>query len=206
MQTHISPLYRHKIQEERLPLAMGFVVAFPHLGLPRFLLHAYYVLGFLRDLIFCLFRLLCLSHLVESYVPVSSDASDCIQRPRFQSASAMLIRQILPVVSFEDLCMEKVMDRCLICLSEFEGGEEIRRLMNCKHLFHRSCLDRWMDCNHQTCPLCRSHLVPEDMREEFEERVLEADAALYSDGEDPFMLQEFGLSWVVDNPIQPISQ
>ncbi|KAI5285402.1 hypothetical protein KEM54_000599 [Ascosphaera aggregata] len=33
-------------------------------------------------------------------------------------------------------------ERCLVCLSEYETGEEVRRLLNCKHIFHRQCIDQ----------------------------------------------------------------
>ncbi|KAI3847007.1 hypothetical protein MKW92_019949 [Papaver armeniacum] len=51
-------------------------------------------------------------------------------------------------------------DSCAICLCEYEGRDEIRELMNCRHIFHESCLDRWMFSNQTTCPLCRTCLVP----------------------------------------------
>ncbi|MCE5165675.1 hypothetical protein HAX54_011534 [Datura stramonium] len=47
---------------------------------------------------------------------------------------------------------------CAICLCNIEDGEQVREL-NCDHLFHRACLDRWMNCGRMTCPLCRNHLV-----------------------------------------------
>lgn len=33
-------------------------------------------------------------------------------------------------------------DRCLVCLSEYEQGEECRTLSGCGHLFHRECIDQ----------------------------------------------------------------
>ncbi|XP_058105636.1 brassinosteroid-responsive RING protein 1-like [Magnolia sinica] len=165
---------------------MGFFTSCPELPLPRFILHAFYVLGFLRNLISSLFRLLGLTHLLEYEVP---DASDRIRLPGFQSVSAMLIRQILPLVRFGDLYAEKVMDECVICLCEFEEDDEIRRLRNCEHVFHGRCLDRWMDCGKQTCPLCRSHLLPDEMRGGFKEK-LWAEQALYLDDEDPSTSQD----------------
>lgn len=30
---------------------------------------------------------------------------------------------------------------CLICLSDYEAGEEVRKLVKCDHLFHRDCID-----------------------------------------------------------------
>lgn len=32
-------------------------------------------------------------------------------------------------------------DRCLICLSDYEAAEEIRQLADCKHVYHRQCID-----------------------------------------------------------------
>ncbi|XP_062091116.1 RING-H2 finger protein ATL52-like [Humulus lupulus] len=47
---------------------------------------------------------------------------------------------------------------CLVCLSAFEEGEEIRKLPRCKHSFHAPCIDMWL-CSHSDCPLCRTPVV-----------------------------------------------
>ncbi|KAL6553612.1 Homeobox protein B-H1 [Orobanche gracilis] len=62
-------------------------------------------------------------------------------------------------------------ERCVVCLYEFRGEDEIRRLANCRHIFHRSCLDRWMDHEQKTCPLCRTQFIPEDMQEAYNEKL-----------------------------------
>jgi hypothetical protein len=33
-------------------------------------------------------------------------------------------------------------ERCLVCLCDFEPGEEARKLIKCEHLFHRVCIDQ----------------------------------------------------------------
>eukprot|EP01006_Ploeotia_vitrea_P042917 TRINITY_DN66672_c11_g4_i2.p2 TRINITY_DN66672_c11_g4~~TRINITY_DN66672_c11_g4_i2.p2 ORF type:complete len:194 (-),score=82.08 TRINITY_DN66672_c11_g4_i2:169-750(-) len=43
-------------------------------------------------------------------------------------------------------------DLCAICLSEFEDGESVREL-RCRHHFHKSCVDQWLQ-KKKTCPLC----------------------------------------------------
>jgi len=48
---------------------------------------------------------------------------------------------------------------CVFCLCDIDEGEEIRDLA-CKHVFHRSCLDRWLEVGRATCPLCRDSLLP----------------------------------------------
>ncbi|CAN0927521.1 E3 ubiquitin-protein ligase RING1-like [Linum grandiflorum] len=42
-------------------------------------------------------------------------------------------------------------DCCSICLAEM-GGRVIR--MECKHVFHQSCLMKWLKTS-KSCPLCR---------------------------------------------------
>lgn len=43
---------------------------------------------------------------------------------------------------------------CVICLSEFIDGEDIRVLGSCKHGFHVNCVERWLS-SRSSCPTCR---------------------------------------------------
>ncbi|MBA0680225.1 hypothetical protein Goari_011936, partial [Gossypium aridum] len=84
----------------------------------------------------------------------------------------LLIREILPVIKYEELVVVgDPPESCAVCLYEFEGGEEIRWLRNCRHVFHRACLDRWMDHDKKTCPLCRTSFVPDELQDEFNQRL-----------------------------------
>ena len=53
---------------------------------------------------------------------------------------------------------------CAICLSDFSPGERLRPLP-CKHVFHASCIDRWLigrcatELVQPTCPLCKAVAV-----------------------------------------------
>ena len=47
---------------------------------------------------------------------------------------------------------------CPICLDCLDGGHEVRELLHCDHVFHKECLDCWVDQCQVTCPLCRSML------------------------------------------------
>ncbi|KAF8377263.1 hypothetical protein HHK36_030638 [Tetracentron sinense] len=49
---------------------------------------------------------------------------------------------------------------CAVCLSNFREGEKIRELQ-CNHIFHKDCLDKWLQHDSPTCPLCRSTVLPE---------------------------------------------
>ncbi|XVE64801.1 hypothetical protein DITRI_Ditri07aG0131200 [Diplodiscus trichospermus] len=155
---------------------MGFPVGYSELLLPRILLHALSVLGYLRKFISALFLCLGLPDFLEPDIPwldtaeidFSTSASSSPTR-RCIPVSALLIRELLPVVKFSDLVDPP--DSCAVCLYDFEGEDEIRRLTNCRHVFHRSCLDRWLGYDQKTCPLCRTCFVPDDMQDTFNERL-----------------------------------
>jgi len=38
-------------------------------------------------------------------------------------------------------------DRCLVCLGDYEEGEECRTLSACGHLFHKDCIDQVSTCS-----------------------------------------------------------
>ncbi|WOL17001.1 hypothetical protein Cni_G25789 [Canna indica] len=44
---------------------------------------------------------------------------------------------------------------CSICLSDYKGDDVLRRLPDCGHLFHVSCVDPWLR-SHRSCPVCRT--------------------------------------------------
>ncbi|ESR58226.1 Brassinosteroid-responsive RING protein 1 [Citrus sinensis] len=150
---------------------MGFPVGYTEVFLPKFFVHTLSFLGFIRNIIICLFRYLGLSDFLETDVIWPDNSPTRI--PENAPVSARLIREILPVIKFQDLEMVNgdPPENCAVCLYEFEGGEEIRWLRNCKHIFHRACLDPWMDHDQKTCPLCRTPFVPDEMQEEFNQRL-----------------------------------
>lgn len=46
--------------------------------------------------------------------------------------------------------------QCMVCLSDFEGGEEVRRLP-CGHVFHAPCIEEWLKrC--ADCPICKTNV------------------------------------------------
>ncbi|XP_010424850.1 PREDICTED: E3 ubiquitin-protein ligase RHA2B-like [Camelina sativa] len=47
---------------------------------------------------------------------------------------------------------------CIVCLSTLKTGEEVRKL-DCRHVFHKQCLEGWLQHLNFNCPLCRSPLL-----------------------------------------------
>lgn len=72
----------------------------------------------------------------------------------------------VPILLYSDylLCRRRKCGQsvkgCSICLESMELDEEVRELITCSHVFHRGCLDTWVNDGHVTCPLCRSMLLP----------------------------------------------
>ncbi|KAG9136993.1 hypothetical protein Leryth_013838 [Lithospermum erythrorhizon] len=51
-----------------------------------------------------------------------------------------------------------VEEDCVICLTEYVDGDEIRVLPQCGHRFHVRCIDTWLG-SHSSCPSCRQILA-----------------------------------------------
>ncbi|XP_024987966.1 E3 ubiquitin-protein ligase ATL4-like [Cynara cardunculus var. scolymus] len=65
----------------------------------------------------------------------------------------------LPLFRFSSLTGKIAGGDCAVCLSKFEGVDQLRLLPLCCHAFHAECIDAWLKSN-QTCPLCRSTVNP----------------------------------------------
>lgn len=48
--------------------------------------------------------------------------------------------------------------QCSICLEEYDEKSNLNRLMRCKHVFHETCINKWIKTN-ETCPLCRANVI-----------------------------------------------
>jgi RNA polymerase subunit RPABC4/transcription elongation factor Spt4 len=51
---------------------------------------------------------------------------------------------------------------CPICQTSFFERNIVRKINHCQHIFHTSCIDRWLS-NHTTCPVCRSNILTNNM-------------------------------------------
>jgi len=47
------------------------------------------------------------------------------------------------------------LERCLICLDDYVPEADLR-LLSCKHAFHKTCVDQWLQIGKNNCPACRT--------------------------------------------------
>ncbi|KAL0296683.1 UNVERIFIED_CONTAM: E3 ubiquitin-protein ligase RHA2B [Sesamum radiatum] len=59
---------------------------------------------------------------------------------------------------------------CVVCLNRLSEGDRVRELA-CHHVFHKDCLDGWLDHLNFNCPLCRAPLVSDESVDYTQRRV-----------------------------------
>lgn len=143
---------------------MGFPVGCSQIIIPKLLLHVVYVLICIISAVYCFLRFLGFSEFLEPGTSRPDETNQGLKSVS-SSVSAQRIRERLPVVRFGVLA-EASGDEdfmCAVCLNNMERHEEIRRLTNCSHIFHRECVDKWLDHGQNACPLCRSPFLSDDI-------------------------------------------
>eukprot|EP00062_Callorhinchus_milii_P021927 gi/632979169/ref/XP_007906320.1/ PREDICTED: E3 ubiquitin-protein ligase RNF130 [Callorhinchus milii] len=48
-------------------------------------------------------------------------------------------------------------DHCAVCIEGYKSNDVVR-ILPCKHLFHKSCVDPWLN-EHCTCPICKLNIL-----------------------------------------------
>eukprot|EP00931_Biecheleriopsis_adriatica_P092186 TRINITY_DN66003_c0_g1_i1.p1 TRINITY_DN66003_c0_g1~~TRINITY_DN66003_c0_g1_i1.p1 ORF type:complete len:299 (+),score=52.08 TRINITY_DN66003_c0_g1_i1:32-928(+) len=89
-----------------------------------------------------------------------------VRLPRMPGAAPEGLLERLPTVDFDSNLFDdssepgRYASSCAVCLEDF-GTEQTITLTPCGHVFHKQCLEGWlqMACS---CPLCRSDLAEED--------------------------------------------
>ncbi|KAL1195407.1 E3 ubiquitin-protein ligase RHA1B [Cardamine amara subsp. amara] len=133
---------------------MGLPTDFKELQIPGYVIKTLYVIGFFRDIL----DALCPYFGLPSFLDHTSGPDPTY----IPSTSSNLVEEFVPVVCFSDVLTDPE-DCCTVCLSDFESDDKVRQLPNCQHVFHHSCLDRWIvDCSKMTCPICRNRFLPEE--------------------------------------------
>ncbi|KAB2057280.1 hypothetical protein ES319_A11G158200v1 [Gossypium barbadense] len=99
----------------------------------------------------------------------SSPSSDSVENPSESFEFSLTtcdgymeeFRNRTPAMRFDAICSCKQPEyECSVCLTRFEPESEVNRL-TCGHLFHKVCLEKWLDYQKVTCPDCRTPLLHE---------------------------------------------
>ncbi|OZJ06909.1 hypothetical protein BZG36_00086 [Bifiguratus adelaidae] len=83
---------------------------------------------------------------------------------RQSTATQAQVEKQIPQTQWSINLKEEVLgntERCQVCLTEYEDGEDVR-LLNCKHVFHKECIDKWLTEGSNRCPICRGMPVNRD--------------------------------------------
>ena len=59
-----------------------------------------------------------------------------------------------PVFLYQEQEQEQETACCCVCLDVYEKEDKCRKMV-CAHVFHQTCIDRWLD-QHTKCPVCRA--------------------------------------------------
>ncbi|XP_072326809.1 E3 ubiquitin-protein ligase Arkadia isoform X1 [Scyliorhinus torazame] len=99
-----------------------------------------------------------LLHLEERLGNVNRGASQgtierCTYPHKYKKVITDLQRKLQYKQEDDDGIEDDTEEKCTICLSILEEGEDVRRLP-CMHLFHQVCVDQWLTTN-KKCPICR---------------------------------------------------
>ncbi|XP_031477720.1 putative RING-H2 finger protein ATL12 [Nymphaea colorata] len=81
--------------------------------------------------------------------------------PTYSGVDRKLIAS-LPLCRFSSLGGPNFGHECAVCLSKFEDLDILHLLPKCRHVFHVSCIDEWLEMN-STCPLCRQDVTAHDI-------------------------------------------
>lgn len=79
---------------------------------------------------------------IKEYEASGNVTSNCVERVRHYSYDVY-------AASYKF-----IFHQCLVCLDEYNPDDDLR-IMSCKHAFHKSCVDRWLETGRNNCPACR---------------------------------------------------
>ncbi|XP_042171124.1 RING finger protein 150-like [Oncorhynchus tshawytscha] len=52
---------------------------------------------------------------------------------------------------------ESDFDNCAVCIEGYKANDVVR-ILPCRHIFHKSCVDPWL-LDHRTCPMCKMNIL-----------------------------------------------
>ncbi len=100
----------------------------------------------------------CIDKCISSYRVISheddSKRSELLEAQREKQLEMQRLQRQREQQRIQKFCEESDIDTCAICLESIDGE---KTLTECKHVFHKNCIDRW-NAVHIECPMCRQQM------------------------------------------------
>ncbi|KAL0004347.1 hypothetical protein SO802_011908 [Lithocarpus litseifolius] len=134
--------------------------------LPVLVMNTVLSVAFLKNVVRSLLQVMGATASDQNPSNLEEDPDGCAQNARERRISVTQFKSLCQNRSIKLGCTRKIRGgsgtssngctmECCVCLCRFEAEEEVSEL-SCKHFFHKSCLEKWFDNKHTTCPICRS--------------------------------------------------
>lgn len=108
---------------------------------------------------FIVLMIISLAWLVFYYVQRSryTYAKQRLSKRLMCAAKKAISKMPLRTVRSGDDEMDAAFDLCAICIEGYRSSEVVR-ILPCKHVFHKSCIDPWL-IEHRSCPICKIDIL-----------------------------------------------
>ncbi|XP_061686985.1 RING finger protein 150a isoform X2 [Syngnathoides biaculeatus] len=86
-----------------------------------------------------------------------ANARDRNQRRLGDAAKKAISKLPVRTIKKGDKETERDFDSCAVCIEAYKP-HDIVRVLPCRHVFHKHCVDPWL-YDHQTCPMCKLNIL-----------------------------------------------
>ncbi|XP_053559672.1 RING finger protein 150 isoform X2 [Bombina bombina] len=86
-----------------------------------------------------------------------ANARDRNQRRLGDAAKKAISKLQIRTIKKGDKETEPDFDNCAVCIEGYKPNDVVR-ILPCRHLFHKSCVDPWL-LDHRTCPMCKMNIL-----------------------------------------------
>ncbi|GLJ48718.1 hypothetical protein SUGI_1027400 [Cryptomeria japonica] len=116
------------------------------------------IIIFMLVIFFVYYR--CIRSVPQQLTPQHTPRVDIISEPSSSRESGVeeAVIHSYPIIVFsekhEALSQQQQDRSCSICLEDYKCNEQLRMIMDCRHVYHVHCIDAWLT-GHASCPICR---------------------------------------------------